>query len=248
MKQIKFMVASTLAFWLILAVSCMAENVDGYAVINTVALKKALDSGQEISVIDARNPEEYQEVHILNAINVPIKQWEKHVSLLPADRSTQLVFYCNGIKCGKSKKAAKKALAMGYKNVLVYAEGMPVWEEKGMPIYAGPTYEERIETTKISPVDLDDLIKNGGNTYQLVDVRDSEEFAEGHIPGSINIPVANFASQSGQLDKDKRIIVYCNSGGRSYNAYRKLIKLGYKNINQAIYADWKEEGFFVEKI
>jgi rhodanese-related sulfurtransferase len=59
--------------------------------------------------------------------------------------------------------------------------------------------------------------------------------------------VAEFASQSGRLDKKKKIIVYCNSGGRSYNAYRKLMKLAYKDINQAIFADWKEKGFQVEK-
>jgi hypothetical protein len=39
---------------------------------------------------------------------------------------------------------------------------------------------------------------------------------------------------------------YCNSGGRSYNAYRKLMKLGYKNINQSIFADWKEQGLPIE--
>ena len=66
-----------------------------------------------------------------------------------------------------------------------------------------------------------------------------------HIPGAINIPVASFASQSGILDKKKQIVVYCNSGGRSYNAYRKLMKLGYKKINHAIFADWKEEGLSV---
>ena len=81
----------------------------------------------------------------------------------------------------------------------------------------------------------------------MVDVRDSEEFAQGHIPGSINIPVASFASQSEVLDKKKKIIVYCNSGGRSYNAYRKLMKLGYKEINQAIFADWKDASLPVER-
>ena len=80
-----------------------------------------------------------------------------------------------------------------------------------------------------------------------MDVRDPEEFAEGHIERSINIPVASFASRSGILDKEKKIIVYCNSGGRSYNAYRKLMKLGYKEINQAIFADWKDAGMPVEK-
>ena len=92
---------------------------------------------------------------------------------------------------------------------------------------------------------VDVLLKSSIDTFQLVDVRDVEEFKEGHIPGSINIPVTSFASQSEVLDKNKQIIVYCNSGGRSYNAYRKLMKLGYKKINQAIFADWKDEGLKV---
>gem|GEM_PF-86735 len=221
-------------------------TADGYGLIDTAGLKSLLDREVPLSFFDARNPEEYQEVHIKGAASLPVKKFDQFKHLLPKNKSSLVVFYCNGVKCGKSKKAAKKALALGYKKVLVYAQGMPVWEEKGMPIYTGPNYEARIETTKIAPADLDELIKSGSDTFQLVDVRDKEEFAEGHIPGSINIPVVSFASQSEILDKKKRIIVYCNSGGRSYNAYRKLMKLGYKKINQAIFADWKEAGLPVE--
>ena len=220
---------------------------EGYGLIDTDALKKLLDSGPErLVVIDARNPEEYQEVHIKGAVNAPQKKFSKYAHLLPKEKSTRIIFYCNGVKCGKSKKAAKKAIEMGYNNIFVYAEGMPVWEEKGMPIYAGPDYEKRIETTKFSPKNLQILIQSRADNYTVVDVRDQEEYNEGHIPGAINIPVAIFASQSEVLDKKKMIIVYCNSGGRSYNAYRKLMKLGYKDINQAIFADWKEQNFPVE--
>ena len=219
---------------------------DGYGLIDTVGLKSMLDRGVGVAVFDARNPEEYQEVHVKGALSLPQKKFDQFKHLLPESNSKFVVFYCNGVKCGKSKKAAKKAIALGYKNVLVYAEGMPVWEEKGMPIYAGPNYEGRIETTKVSLADLNKLIKSGADTFQLVDVRDAEEFTEGHIPGSINIPLASFAMQSGVLDKKKKVIVYCNSGGRSYNAYRKLMKLGYKNIYQAIFADWKEQNLPVD--
>ncbi|MDH3359624.1 MAG: rhodanese-like domain-containing protein, partial [Desulfobulbaceae bacterium] len=215
---------------------------ENYGLVNTDDLKNLIDSKVEITVVDARNPEEFQEVHIKGAISVPVKQWDKYSSRLPADKSAKIIFYCNGVKCGKSKKAAIKAMSSGYDNVFIYAEGMPVWEEKGMPIYAGPNYEERIETTKITPVFLNILITNESESFTLVDVRDEDEFNEGHIAGAINIPVAVFASQSEVLDKKKLIIVYCNSGGRSYNAYRKLMKLGYKKIKQAIFADWKEAG------
>jgi len=236
----------TLLFWTAFVVIAYGKTDSGYELIDTAGLKNLIDSGEEITVVDARNPEEYQEVHIKGAISIPEKKFSEHLRLLPTDKSVKVVFYCNGVKCGKSKKAAEKALEIGYKNVLVYAEGMPVWEENGMPIYAGPDYEKRIETTKIVPADLDQLIKSGADTFTVVDVRDAEEFKEGHIPGAINIPVATFASQSEILDKEKKIIVYCNSGGRSYNAYRKLLKLGYKDINQAIFADWKEQGLPVE--
>ena len=217
-------------------------------IINTEALKAMLDDNREKPlVIDARTPEEYDEVHIKNAVSIPAAKLEKDLSLLSADKDRKLIFYCNGIKCGKSGKAAKLASKLGYKDILIYAEGMPVWEEKGMPIYAGPNYEKKIETSKLAPGELKKLLETEPGSLTIVDVRDPAEFAQGHIPGAINIPVAVFASGSDVLDKAKRIVVYCNSGGRSYNAYRKLMKLAYPKINQAIFADWESAGLPVEK-
>lgn len=228
---------------ILLAGAVLAQAAESaFGLVNTSELKTLLDSNSSLIVVDARNPEEYQEVHIKGAINIPEKQFAEQVDLLPTDKSAPIIFYCNGVKCGKSKKAAKKAMELGYNNVFVYGEGMPVWEETGMPIYAGPDYEKRVETTKITPGDLDTLLQGGADTFTIVDVRDPEEFAEGHILGAVNLPVATFAAQSAILDKKKKIIVYCNSGGRSYNAYRKLTKLAYTDIHQAIFADWKEAG------
>jgi rhodanese-related sulfurtransferase len=124
---------------------------------------------------------------------------------------------------------------------------MPVWEEKGYAVYAGPDYEKRIETTRIAPKELKTLMETKPGTFILVDVRDPHEFTEGHIPGAINIPSNIFASGSAVLDKEKRIVVYCKSGGRSYTAYRKLQKLDYSKIAQSILADWEEAGLPVEK-
>jgi rhodanese-related sulfurtransferase len=220
----------------------------GYTIIKTADLRKMLDSKlDKFLVIDARNPEEYNDVHIPGAVNIPEKKFEEYVKLLPEDQTSTLIFYCNGVKCGKSKRAAKKAMALGYKNIFVYEEGMPVWEEMGLPMITGPGYEAKIETTKISPHDLKTLIDSKKNTFTVVDVRDTSEYAEGHIPGAVNIPVASFATRSGELDKHKTIIVYCNAGNRSYKAYRKLMKMGYKKFYQALFADWKSAGYEVVK-
>ena len=139
------------------------------------------------------------------------------------------------------------AAELGYNNLFVLHEGMPVWEEKGYAVYAGPDYEKKIETTKITPQELKILMETKSGTFTLVDVRDPQEFAEGHIPGAINIPSDKFAAGSAVLDKEKLVVVYCKSGGRSYTAYRKLQKLDYSKIAQAILADWEEAGLPVTK-
>lgn len=216
--------------------------------ISTEQLKDMLAAtGPKPLVIDARTPGEFEEVHIKDAINISEEMMKKDPSLLPVDHTCKLVFYCNGVKCGKSKKVAKLAIERGYDNVYVYAEGMPVWEEKGMPIYAGAGYEKKVETSKLKPSELKSIIDTKPGSFTIVDVRDKSEYSAGHIPGAINIPAAVFASGSGVLEKEKRIVVYCNSGGRSYNAYRKLQKLAYPNISQVIFADWEAAGLPVEK-
>lgn len=232
------------ALLLTFSTAALANN---YAVIDHSELKALVDAdAHTFLLIDARNPEEYRESHIPGAINIPEKKFESFTGLLPTDKNMRLIFYCNGIKCGKSKKAAKQADELGYTNILVFAEGMPVWEELGYSFYKSGDYEKRIETTKITPNELKELADSQSDTLQIVDVRDVEEFAEGHIPGAINCPLSTFAASSEILDKNKKVVVYCNSGGRSYSAYRKLMKLGYQNIAQSLFADWKDSGLPVE--
>ena len=68
--------------------------------------------------------------------------------------------------------------------------------------------------------------------YIILDVRTSEEFADKHIPGAINVPNEIIETQAlSQLpDKDQLILVYCRSGNRSKQASEKLVALGYTNV------------------
>ena len=69
---------------------------------------------------------------------------------------------------------------------------------------------------------------------QLVDVRTTAEFAEGHIEGALNIDVksSNFIQMAKeQLDTNKRVAVYCRSGKRSVDAANQLTSQGFSVIN-----------------
>ena len=70
------------------------------------------------------------------------------------------------------------------------------------------------------------------NSYIILDVRTSDEFADGHIPGAINVANESIGAESPAelADKNQLIYVYCRSGNRSKQAAEKLVALGYTNI------------------
>ena len=72
--------------------------------------------------------------------------------------------------------------------------------------------------------ELQTIIKE--KNYTIVDVRTEEEYNEGHVKKAINIPYDTINKKT-SLDKDKTILVYCQSGKRSNIAYNTLKKLGY---------------------
>ena len=61
----------------------------------------------------------------------------------------------------------------------------------------------------------------------LLDVRTPQEFASGHIPGAVNIPVDDLRSRLGELPRDRKIAAYCQVGQRGYLATRILQQKGF---------------------
>lgn len=80
-----------------------------------------------------------------------------------------------------------------------------------------------------SKADLPQLIKDGA---LLIDARSPQEFSGRHIAGSINIPHNLCALKIGEheTNKDRSIVVYCQSGGRSFMAVKALRKAGYTSV------------------
>ncbi len=65
----------------------------------------------------------------------------------------------------------------------------------------------------------------------LLDVRELQEYVEGHIPGSMNVPVQNIEMAGMAIpDKETPIYVYCLSGMRSRYAAARLRELGFQNV------------------
>lgn len=76
-------------------------------------------------------------------------------------------------------------------------------------------------------VDLQALISNGA---MIVDVRTEAEYNQGHIKGSINIPLSSLAQQANRINKQKPVITCCASGMRSSQARNQLLSMGFNEV------------------
>ena len=89
-------------------------------------------------------------------------------------------------------------------------------------------------TNSYRQISMDEAVKmmKDEKNYIILDVRRPDEYAEGHIPGAINVPNEEIGTvEIAELpNKSQLILVYCRSGRRSKEASEKLVKLGYTNI------------------
>lgn len=67
----------------------------------------------------------------------------------------------------------------------------------------------------------------------IVDVRTPEEFRDGGYPGAVNIPLQALGARMNEIPKDKPVVLYCASGGRSGMAARQLKQAGWADVTNA---------------
>ena len=122
----------------------------GYDVVTTEELKKWIDSGKEMLVVDTMPYEDsYKKQHVPGAVQflfpIPdMKEWDTKETdgktledlkkLLGGDKDKRIVIYCGFVKCTRSHNGAAWAVKLGYKNVYRYPGGIFAWKGADFPI------------------------------------------------------------------------------------------------------------------
>jgi hydroxyacylglutathione hydrolase len=90
---------------------------------------------------------------------------------------------------------------------------------------------------------MSDLSARGGEAT-LVDVRSSSEWSEGHIPGAVNVPLAELTSRLSELRGRQPIVTYCQSGARSTVAASVLRASGIADVSTGAggFEEWSRTG------
>lgn len=97
------------------------------------ALKAALDRGEEILVVDVREPAEFDGPlgHIAGARNIPLASLEGELEDLHSARDRPITLVCKTDR--RSAAAAERLVAAGFPNVSVLRQGMERWDRLGFP-------------------------------------------------------------------------------------------------------------------
>jgi hydroxyacylglutathione hydrolase len=200
------------------------------------AVEAAIDEGA--LVIDARTNEQFDEAHIPGAISASAYDTgfaTKIARVVPWDAELIVVAASDGYE----QEAAELLASVGLEIRGFLSGGMTAWRSEERPV-------ERIEIA-----DPEELGRRMEADPELVvlDVRDDDEFAAGHIPGSLHIPYGELAERLGELPSERTIAAICSGGKRSGLAASILQRKGIGPLIHVAHggiATWRRLGRPVE--
>ena len=110
------------------------ESIDGTTKVDAEAFIDLVDKFPKLIIIDSRIPGDRKQGYIEGSLSLPdVETTCESLSKVIPKKDAASLFYCNGVKCGRSAKAIDIALGCGYKNIYWFRGGFEEWLEKGYP-------------------------------------------------------------------------------------------------------------------
>jgi hydroxyacylglutathione hydrolase len=195
----------------------LVEDLGSPVPLSPRAVEDALAEGA--IVVDARTNEQFDEAHIPGALSSSAYDTgfaTKVSRVVPGDAELIVVAASDGYELEATELLASVGL-----RVRGFLEGgMTSWRSEGRPV-------DRLEL-----IDADALAGRiaAEDGLLVLDVRDADEYAEGHIPGSVHIPYGELPGRLGELPRDRPLAAVCSGGKRSGLAASILQREGFAQV------------------
>ena len=216
-----------------------AENrMSGYSPALSVLELDAYLEDKSALWIDVRDVFAYEKAHVEGAVNIPLELLAQRLSELP-DHKLIVVYDSTG---KKGHQALRMIVGSGLSNVINVSGGFaslsgyvraltPANFRLVLPAPEPKKLGEGIHDEKPASAAVVEEKKVESNEPLVVDVRSVEEFSYGAYPGAVNIPLDELEMRMDELGKkDRKLILYCASGGRSSYAVQMLRAYGFTNL------------------
>ncbi len=111
------------------------ENIKEVTIVSAEEVVELILARPDLVIIDSRKKTEYQKGHIEGAINMLNTQLKpEDLERVSPDKSTEILFYCNGTRCLRSADSIKKAKSWGYNKLIWFRGGWKEWTDKRLPV------------------------------------------------------------------------------------------------------------------
>lgn len=201
-------------------------NRTGAAPVETLAAPKPLEprqvrklSEQGDTVLDVRPASAFGTGHVPGSLNIGLggefASWAG--TLIPMGAPIVIVADDEG----SVSEAVLRLARVGLDSVEGYlAGGIQAWDEGGLPLATLPQM----------PVDELASRIDEGVSMQIVDVRSRPEYSVSHVPGAVNVPLAELLQRADALDRSESVVAVCGSGYRSSMATSLLGRAGFREV------------------
>lgn len=216
-----------------------AENrMSGYSPALSVSELDAYLEDKSALWIDVRDVFAYEKAHVEGAVNIPLELLASRLAELP-DHKLIVVYDSTG---KKGHQALRMIVGAGLKHVINVSGGFaslssyvraltPANFRLVLPAPEPKKLGEGGHEEKPAAAAVVEEKKVESNEPLVVDVRSVEEFSYGAYPGAVNIPLDELEMRMDELGKkDRKLILYCASGGRSSYAVQMLRAYGFTNL------------------
>ncbi|KAF5410534.1 MAG: MBL fold metallo-hydrolase [Euryarchaeota archaeon] len=189
-------------------------------------------------VVDARTPPSFGGAHIRGSYSIWLEGLPAYGALvLPYNEPILLVLELHD----HLKRAVRYLVRLGYENIRGYLRGgIEAWYDAGYPVeYMGLSTVHELKRR----IDR-------GDDFLVLDVRDEDEWRDGHIEGAMHIYVGQLESRLSEVPRDRPITVVCNVGHRASLAASILMRAGYTNVCCDVLGSmkaWSVSDFPIEK-
>jgi rhodanese-related sulfurtransferase len=135
MRQVLFAIAALLSLGAVAAAQDAPLEISGTKTVNARQIFELVAKTPNIVIIDSRKEEDYASGHIEGAVRlIDTDVNAESLGQRIKSKDTPVLFYCNGVKCGRAAKAVEKAVQLGYSQVYYYALGMDEWNAERLPL------------------------------------------------------------------------------------------------------------------
>ena len=126
-----------------------------------------------------------------------------------------------------------ESLLVGFEHFAGWLDGgMDAWESAGLPVSGAGLIDVSAATR---------LLADGAS---IIDVREPDEFASGHVEGAIHVPLGSLSQRLDEVPEDRPVIVVCAAGSRAASGVSVLERAGRKSLFdlQGGMAAWHDSG------